>query len=166
MNSIASILKIYMQQYHLKRLFIFLATFLAITDSCCRAQDMKAYEGHWESPLPNDRVFDLTVGIRQVDDSTAVLILSGPRSSVSRTFHFVNGQDFAVSVDSNLTCKGTPDISHPWLRVFMQSGQWQYHLVLRPSGLHQFTGKWNILLVDRFSSPFYLSIEDPDGEQY
>jgi CubicO group peptidase (beta-lactamase class C family) len=159
-------LPIHLPRYCVKLLLNVPTILLAIFPTFSEAQDMKAYDGHWEAALPNDQVFSLSIGIRQLNDSLAELTLSAPGSSFQKSFPFVNGQAFVVSIDEHLRCSGVLDIRYPYIRVCMQGTQWQYHMILHPSGPHQFMGTWNILLAEHVRSPFYLSIENPDGEHY
>jgi CubicO group peptidase (beta-lactamase class C family) len=153
-----------MQRRFLKPLSFLLILSAAV--SIGRGQDMKAYEGHWESPLSNDKVFNLAISVRLISNSTATLSLSNEHSSISRNFHFENGKAFQIAIDSNTIFKAVADKNSGALRAFIQSGQWQYHLLLKKKAFGYFTGLWSILLAVHFRSPFYLSIEDATGEQY
>jgi CubicO group peptidase (beta-lactamase class C family) len=155
-----------MQQPHFKLLFLFLTYALKALTTTCQAQDMESYNGHWESSLPNDKVFNIDITIHQLQSANAQVTFKSERGTYSQRLQSKNDGTFIVTVDSSFSFKGKFDPAQQVVRGFVQSGQWQYHVVLRASGHQKYTGTLHLLLADHFHSPFYLSIENGKGEQY
>lgn len=130
------------------------------------AQDMKAYEGHWESAPVTPQAFNLKVSINMLNSNTAIFKLSGSNGTMQQQFSLVKGKEFEVKLAEQLVFKGTWNEQQQVITGFMKSGQWFYHLQLLRNAQKEFVATWNILLAPNFNSPLYLSIENANGENF
>lgn len=140
--------------------------FVFVLSARLYAQDMKAYERHWEAQLPNQQLFSPLIKIRTVNANTAELRLISAYGELKKQFAFADNQEFEVEIDKGLSFKGILNRKKGSLSGFMKSGQWLYHLDFAISGHQQWTTTWSILLVKNFQSPLYLSIENANGDNY
>ncbi|MEE1943791.1 serine hydrolase [Pedobacter sp. KR3-3] len=130
------------------------------------AQNMKAYEGHWESELAQPQAFSPKLSIQLLNARTALLKLSGLHGSIQQRFSYVKGKTFQVKLGEGLVFRGSWNQKEKTITGFIKSGQWFYHLQLLPDAKMEFTTNWNILLASNFNSRLYLSIENADGENF
>lgn len=150
----------------LKKINIYLLLLGLASFGQAQAQNMKAYEGHWESALAQPLAFSPKLSIRQLNAHTAIIQLSSLHGSIKQRFSFAKGKEFEVKLSENLVFKGFWHPKEKMATGFIQSGQWFYHLQLLPNGQQEFRANWNILLAPQFKSPIYLSIENAEGENY
>ncbi len=145
----------------MKLSLIFILTILSISGY---GQDMKDYTGGWQGKIADKNAFNLKITITKPASGSSQFIISNGHEILNKKFVFEN--EIQHSIDNNITLEGRVNKEQSEIYGFIKSGFLFYHIKLKKEG-NNFTGKWNVLMVDRLMSrTLYLSVENGSGNEY
>lgn len=127
---------------------------------------MNGYSGGWEGIVDNKKAFNLQVEIEEKRPDFFTLNVFSFQPIIKKEILRSN-EVFFLKIDENLTFTGRFNKDKSAIRGFFKSGLLLYHVELKKSSAHKFSGQWNILMVDSLKNQnLYLSIENTSEENF
>lgn len=129
-------------------------------------QDMHSYTGGWVGEINKPSTFSFKISIQDVDQSRSSFSIAGDSIIVQMNF-LPKDHIFRIDFAENHFFEGIFSDDKQEINGFIKSGLLLYHITLNKNDLHSYTGKWNLLMIDKLlSQKIYLSIENGDKENY
>jgi len=131
------------------------------------AQDMEEYTSGWEGKIENSKAFCLEVEIENLGLENAIFKISNSKRIIDYPFDSRSTSILKVPFAENYFFEGVVSENGQEIYGFIKSGMLLYHVKLAQSENNEFTGIWNLLMVDELKSlDFYLSVENGEGDDY
>ncbi len=149
------------------RLYAIAAWAFFFISTCIGQKDMKDYEGGWEGKITNPLTFNFIVTVNHVKGNSYCFEIKNDRVLIEKEFSISRDRMISFNIGTDLSFEAVIADNHSSIKGFIRSGILQYHVCLFKNGPGNFSGTWNMLMVDKLSpADLYLSVENAEGVKF
>lgn len=146
----------------LKSIFIFF-----ICSNVIIAQNMEDYTASWEGKFTNNKAFNLSVEISNLESENPTLKIANTYTIVNTNFKAPNKKDIRIHITNTTSFRGYISNDNKEISGFIKSGILLYHVKLVKNASNIYKGKWNVFMTNKLSlKSMCLSIENGNKNNY
>lgn len=127
--------------------------------------DMKDYNGMWSGEI-HPRALSHDVVVEDLGNRKWQLTMSNKEQFLDAIYTNDDDKNILLKLDNQTFLRGEK-LQDGNLSVFINSTEYEYHILMTKKGNNQYSGRWNTFYVDKlFPAKLFLAIEEGDGNEY
>lgn len=137
--------------------------------SSCTAQktietDMEVYNGMWSGDI-HPRALSHDIILEPLGDRKWHVIMSNNQTFLDKVYTS-QSEEILIQLDEQASLRGKK-LKDGNISIFIDSPDYEYHILLTDKGGNKYGGRWNTFYVDELlPSKLYLAIEEGSGDDY